>query len=62
MTTQPMRYFRVTFYCDECPNEFTDDMVTISHSWCPCCDKECQPDGHEALFDLVEDEDLEEVA
>ena len=37
------RVFTITYYCDDCCNEFTDEMLTVSHSWCPCCDAKCQP-------------------
>ena len=38
------RVFRVHFYCEACPNEFTDEMLTVSHSYCPCCDARIEPE------------------
>lgn len=60
-TTKPLRYFRNYFLCEECPNEWSDDMLVVGPSWCPCCDKSCEPYSSEALFDLIDDEE-EEVA
>ena len=37
------RVFTITYYCESCPNEFTDEMLTVSHSYCPCCDAKCEP-------------------
>ena len=37
------RVFTITYYCGECDNEWTDEMLTVSHSWCPCCDCMAQP-------------------
>jgi len=58
---KPMRVFRCHYICDECPNEFADEMLVIGPSWCPSCDKECEPYSTETLFDFAED-DEEEVA
>ena len=52
-----LRVFRVTFYCDECPNEFTDEMLTLAPSYCPCCDKECEPDGYDEYEVETDEED-----
>ena len=62
MTTQPLRYFRNHYLCEECPNEFSDEMCTISHSWCPACDGRCEPYSSESLVEEVEADDEEEVA
>ena len=62
MTTKPLRVFRVYFQCEECPNEFMDEMLTVSSSYCPCCDAEIQPYASEATFEEVEDDAEEEVA
>lgn len=60
MATATLRVFRVTYYCEECPNEFTDEMLTVAHSYCPCCDMRCEPDGIEEYE--VETDEVEEVA
>lgn len=61
MTTKPLRYFRNHYLCDECPNEWADEMCTISSSFCPCCDLEVEPYSSETLFADVEC-DEEEVS
>lgn len=42
-TLRQFRVFAITYYCDDCPNEFTDQMMTVSHSWCPSCDRKIEP-------------------
>ena len=37
------RVFTLTYYCESCPNEFTDEMLTASHSYCPTCDRRVEP-------------------
>lgn len=52
---RPQRVFRVTFYCDECTgvgSEFTDEMMVVGTSYCPCCDAECRPDGVEEFEEM----------
>ena len=36
------RVFTITYYCD-CQNEFRDEMLTVSHSYCPTCDRKVEP-------------------
>lgn len=59
---KPMRVFRCHYICEECPNEFSDEMLTISSSYCPCCDAEIEPYSSETLFEMAEDDEEEEVA
>lgn len=56
-TLRPLRVFRNFYLCDECPNEWTDEMLTVSHSWCPCCDKQCEPYDSVAFIEECEDEE-----
>lgn len=35
--------FRNYYQCDACPNEWGDEMLSVSHSWCPCCDGKVEP-------------------
>ena len=52
-----MRIFKCHFICDECnDNQFDDEMLTSGVSWCPCCDKECEP----YLVDEFEDECIDD--
>lgn len=37
------RVFTLTYYCDDCPNEWTDEALTITHSYCPSCDRKVEP-------------------
>lgn len=41
--TKTLRVFRNHYICEECPNEFNDELLVSGPSWCPCCDKECEP-------------------
>lgn len=58
-----MWVFRCTYYCEECTrlgSEWTDTLLTASVSWCPCCDRECEPSSVEEFEEEVvgwEDED-----
>ena len=61
MTTKPLRVFRNYYLCDDCNSEFSDEMLTISTSFCPCCDAEIEPYSSESLLEDVEC-DEEEVA
>jgi len=57
-----MRVFRCHYICDECPNEFADEMLVIGPSWCPACDAEIEPYSSEDLFDIEAYDDEAEVA
>jgi len=57
-----MRVFRCHYICDECPNEFADEMLVIGPSWCPACDAEIEPYSSEDLFDVEMYDDEAEVA
>jgi hypothetical protein len=39
-----------TFYCEECPNEWDETLDTPRTSFCPCCEREADPDSA-SLFD-----------
>jgi hypothetical protein len=42
-----VRVFRCTFYCEECTrsgSEWTDVLLTAGPSWCPACERQCDPD------------------
>lgn len=54
------RVFTVTYYCDDCGNEFTDQMMAVSHSWCPCCDAKVQPGTIEEHEEDAGDEETEQ--
>ena len=58
---KPQRVFRNHYQCDACPNEWSDDMLVVGPSWCPCCDGSVEPYSSEAMFEEVE-ADEEEVA
>ncbi len=58
---KPMRYFRNYFQCDACPNEWSDDMLVVGPSWCPCCDGSVEPYSSEQLFDLTDYDEEEEA-
>jgi hypothetical protein len=57
------RVWRNHYICDECPNEFSDEMLVISHSWCPCCDAQIEPYSSESLLDMIitDEDELEDV-
>ena len=59
---KPVRVFRNHYICDECPNEFADEMLVIGPSWCPACDAEIEPYSSEDLFDIEAYDDEAEVA
>jgi hypothetical protein len=37
------RVFICHYQCDACPNEWEDELLAVSHSWCPCCDAKVEP-------------------
>ena len=51
--TQPkqFRIFRTHYLCDDCPNEWSDEMMVVGPSFCPCCDREAEPYDSEALIE-----------
>lgn len=67
------RVFRVWFYCDapdcsELGSEWCDEMLTVSHSWCPSCGRRAEPEPNSweefeeerAEFDIdTDDEETE---
>lgn len=58
---RPIRVFQNHYQCDDCPNEWTDEMLTVSHSWCPCCDAQMEPYASDELLAdmLCDDEEVE---
>jgi hypothetical protein len=52
-----MRVFRNFYLCDECPNEWSTELMTAGPDWCPCCDRETEPYSSDE-FELI-DEDAE---
>jgi hypothetical protein len=47
------RIFRNHFLCDDCPNEWSEEMMVVGPSYCPCCDREAEPYASDALLDDV---------
>lgn len=37
------RVFTITYYCDDCPKEWTEQILTQTYSYCPCCDAKVEP-------------------
>jgi len=37
------RVFTLTYYCEACPSEWTDETLCVTHSYCPCCDARTEP-------------------
>ena len=55
ISKKAVRIFRNHYQCDACPHEFSDEMLCIASSFCPCCDAECQPYSSEQFtVDLPE--------
>lgn len=57
------RVFRVFFECLACTDvgsEFEDEMLTVSHSWCPNCGRRCEPIGHEEFEETRYEFDLDD--
>lgn len=48
-----MRYFRNHYLCDDCPNEWADEMAVIAPSHCPCCDRKSEPYASEPLLENI---------
>jgi len=53
------RVFRLTYYCDHCPNEWTDEALCISSGYCPCCDRKLEPDTIEEFMETRPEFDLD---
>jgi hypothetical protein len=51
--SRQFRIFRSHYLCDACPNEWSDEMMVVTSSYCPCCDAEAEPYDSEALLDDV---------
>lgn len=56
------RIFTLTYYCEACPHEWTDEALCVTHSYCPSCDRKVEPgtiEEHEEErpeFDLSDEE------
>lgn len=48
-----MRYFRNHYLCDDCPNEWSDEMAVIGPSFCPCCDQQSEPYDSEPMLENI---------
>jgi hypothetical protein len=48
-----MRYFRNHYLCDDCPNEWSDEMAVVGPSFCPCCDRKAEPYDSEPLLEAI---------
>lgn len=56
------RVFRCWYYCEACDDaEFTDEMLVVSHSWCPHCGAKCEPDTVDELFEDRPEFDVDEM-
>ena len=51
--SKQFRIFRNHYLCSLCPHEWSDEMMVVGPSYCPCCDAEAEPYDHEALLDDV---------
>lgn len=61
--TKQLRVFANHYICEECPNEWMDELLVVGPSWCPCCDREVEPYASDASEeDCIEDENEEEIA
>lgn len=43
LVLRPVRMFKNRYVCDACDFDWTDDMLMISHSWCPECEARNEP-------------------
>lgn len=58
LVLRPMRVFRNLYRCDRCGDQWDDEMLTVSYSWCPFCSGRTEPYESEALIcDMVCDAD-----
>lgn len=60
------RVFHCFYECNECTDlgsEWMDEMLTVSHSWCPCCGLKAEPyfveEFEEERPEFVDEEDDE---
>lgn len=37
------RVIRNWYQCEECPLEWSDDLLVRAEGWCPCCDQRVEP-------------------
>jgi len=51
--SRQFRIFRLHFLCDDCPNEWSDECMVVTHAYCPCCDAKCEPYDYEAMLEDV---------
>jgi hypothetical protein len=57
-TPQTFRVFVNHYLCEACPNEFSEEMPVVTHSWCPCCEARCEPYDYETLLEDAAEEDV----
>jgi len=55
------RVFRLTYYCEACPLEWTDEALAIAHGYCPCCDAKLEPGTIEEFVEERHEFDLPEI-
>lgn len=49
------RVFRCHYTCDDCGERWTDEMLTVSYSWCSFCEAKTEPhETEELLVDMAE--------
>jgi hypothetical protein len=48
-----MRYFRNHYLCSDprCDNEWSDEMLVVGPSYCPCCEREADPYASDPLLE-----------
>jgi len=51
--SKQFRIFRNHYLCSLCPHEWSDEMMVVGPSYCPCCDAEAEPYDSEALLEDV---------
>ena len=54
-----MRVFTNHYLCDDCPNEWQDELLVKGPSWCPCCDREVEPYLSTECEELTDEEECE---
>lgn len=60
LVLRPMRVFRNRYHCERCGEHWEDEMLTVSHSWCPFCESKREPwDYEELIVDMLCDADEE---
>ena len=55
------RIMRCYYLCDDCPNEWTDELLVAGPSWCPCSDAAIEPYSVEEFVEERPEFDLPEI-